>query len=495
MEATPPAAPYRTTYMAVRPADFEVESLRDKVTFIEKVLTDPNGRPCKPHEAQLDLLRNIASLTVAVTGRQWGKTTAMGWDATWFAVTHRHRKVYIIAPSLDQARIMFDEVAAYFRKAPLSALVEGKVRDYPFPYIKLKNGTEIHARGANSPQYIRGKRAHRAYVDEAAFIKDTVVDDVIEPMFTVTGSEVDSALVLISTPFGQGKFYDLHLECLNKQGIDPTNYRYHNFPSASNPYADKARLQRIMERVGKDSLTWKTEYLGQFADSDLRIFGEAELLAAAERMPHDEQGNEYLPAPYVAGHRYAMGVDLANMRDWFVSVLLDATNPLIIPAKLDRFQKKGYAHYKGVIRDNWNVYGHPETLIDATSLGENFVEELNDISAGGFKFSSTSKYDIVHELAGAINQGRLALPNDPNVLSEFRNFEYVITAAKNLKMEAKRGHDDIVMAFALATRQALTPQMLGWFSAVNSTPGIVPPPRRSRTLPGEDPFAILFKED
>ena len=87
-------------------------------------------------------------------------------------------------------------------------LLDGKIVDYPFPHFKLTNGTEVHGRGANSPQFIRGKRAHRVYGDEVAFIKDAVCEGVIEPMFTVTGQEPDSALILASTPFGQGYFYD-----------------------------------------------------------------------------------------------------------------------------------------------------------------------------------------------------------------------------------------------------------------------------------------------
>jgi hypothetical protein len=79
------------------------------------------------------------------------------------------------------------KVCAYapIHQAPLSYLVKGKVKDFPFPEVRLTNGTLITARGANSPQYIRGNHAHRVYVDEAAFVKDTVITDVIEPLLLV----------------------------------------------------------------------------------------------------------------------------------------------------------------------------------------------------------------------------------------------------------------------------------------------------------------------
>lgn len=460
----------------------------DKIAFIEKLLKHPNGDPIRPHPTQIEVLQNIARTTTLLAGRQWGKSTALGWDGAWFASTHANRQVFCIAPSLDQSRIIFNELASHFRKPPLSFLLDSKIVDYPFPHFKLINGTEVHGRGANSPQFIRGKRAHRVYGDEVAFIKDSVCEGVIEPMFTVTGQEPDSALILASTPFGQGYFYDTFQ--LGRDNSD--GFRSFQYTSEDNPFADKRFLERQKARYGEDSLIWRTEYLAQFVDSDNAVIPWADIKWAYENWPY----GDVFPLVATAGHKYVQGVDLANRRDWFVASVLDVTNPAQIAlARLDRMQQKDYPTYKAAVRANYASYYQPRTLIDATSLGESVVQDLADIYAEGYAFTGTAaKHEVVHELKRAFSEHRIVIPFNRDIVDELRFMEYKITPAKVVRIEASKGHDDIFMALSLGAHLALMPRELGLFMGVDLAPSRVataisaPTPGR----PYYDPFAELF---
>jgi phage FluMu gp28-like protein len=457
----------------------------DPVDFTEKLLRNRDGSPAKPHAGQIELLRGIEGLTVACCGRQWGKSVALGWYGTWYAVTHSNREVYIIAPTVDQSRIIFNEIAMHFRTAPLSALVE-KIKEYPFPQIKLKNGTNINGRGANSPEYIRGKPIHLALCDESAFFKDGVISQVIEPMFTVTGQMKHSGIVLISTPFGLGDFFDYAQRAKKGDGS-----RFHHFTSLDNPYANKKYLEGIRDEYGEDSLLWRTEYMAEFVDGDLAVFPWSQIKRAIERYPY-----ETFPIASVTGHKYVQGVDLANVRDYFVASVLDVSNPSLVPlVHYDQLQKKGYKHYKQVIRNNYKTYNKAKTIIDATSLGESVVEDLDDIRAEGYKFSNQSKYEIVHELVRMFQENRIAIPNDRKVVDELRFFAYEITKNKTLRMEAKRGHDDIVMSLSLAAHLALIPRSTGFFQSVDGFDPIYRQ-KHKKPLPKDfDPIAALFSFD
>jgi phage FluMu gp28-like protein len=462
------------------------EVTSDPVTFAQAFLKNPDGTAANPHDGQIELLRGLISvfLAVACCGRQWGKSVSMGWYVCWYVVTHRNRQVYIIAPTLDQARIIFNEVAYQFRNTELAALVVGKIKEYPFPCIKLANGSEIHARGANSPEYIRGKPIHLAILDEAAFFKDGVISKVIEPMFTVTGKMEHAGLIMISTPFGQGDFYDY----AQRAKADETA-RFFHYTSLDNPHANHSYLERIKKQYGEDSLLWQTEYLANFVDDDLAVIPWSYIKRAIERYPYDS-----FPRPPIEGHKYVQGVDLANVRDYFVASILDITDPSFVPlVHYDRLQKKGYAHYKKVVRANHQVY-HPKTLIDATSLGESVVEDLADIHAEGYKFSQQSKYEIVQELVRMFAENRIAIPNDRAIIDELRYFTYEITANKTLKMEARHGHDDIVMSLALAAHLALIPITLGFFGSVNGFDPLEQA-KAAQPPPDVDPFAELFKDE
>ncbi len=468
------------------------EVLTDPVAFCTALLKKPNGDPLVPHDGQIELLRNIAALTVCCCGRQWGKSVAMSIYATWFAVTHGNRQIFIVAPTLDQSRIIFNEIASHFRASPLSSLVVGKINEYPFPRIRLANGTEIHGRGANSPQFLRGKKCHLAIVDEAAFCKDQTLTDVIEPMMTVTGKEKDSGIILISTPFGLGAFHEYYQAA--RKETDGTSHAFH-YPSESNPHADVRFLAKVKKRYGADSITWRTEYLAEFVDDDLAVFPAAQIKWAYENYPYIEGDNfekPRFPIPPEPKHTYKQGVDLANVRDYFVSTMFDVTNSTTVAlVSLVRSQKRGYTYYKQVIRDQHRMYNNAETLIDATSLGESVVEDLGDIEALGYKFSQQSKYEAVSELARMFAEHRLVIPFDRDIIAELRNFSYIYTKSKNVRMEARSGHDDIVMSLALAAHLALLPRTLGLFQGFD--PDFTPKPALP-TEPGYDPWHELFND-
>jgi phage terminase large subunit-like protein len=487
--------------MAKRPAPYEFprSALADPVEFAHTFLIDRNGNPLRLHDGQIELLHGIQRYTVIAAGRQWGKSTSMGVEATWFGATHANRQIWIIAPSLEQSRIIFDEIVYHFSHPPLSYLVKGKIKEYPFPQITLVNGTQFHARGANSPQYIRGNRSHLTIIDEAAHMKDKVITDAIEPMMTVTGQEPGSAQIMISTPFGRGAFYDAYMAAkVRGDGA------YFHYTSLDNPYADQENLERIKQRYGESSFLWQTEYMAEFLDDDMSVFPWKDVQWAYENYPYVTPKTGRIQFPYqpLSGHRYLQGTDLANQRDFFVSAILDGTDAEAgILVRYDRWQRRGYSAAKRNIRDNYARYNHARTLIDATTLAESVVEDLHDIRAEGYKFTgSTAKYEIVQELARSFSEHKLRIPQDQTLLDELRYFAYSITPSKNLKIEASQGHDDTVMALALANHLFIERRGRILVAGVGSPNQYRRPPApkpNHRPKPGEwvDPFAEAFKMD
>jgi hypothetical protein len=469
------------------PAPVDTALLKsDPVYFTAHVLKRLDGSPAVPHPAQEILLRGIRRMSVAACGRQFGKSEGLGYYATWYAATKPNKRIYIIAPTVDQARIIFNEIARHFRTT-LKGLVRGKVVDYPFPKIILKNGTEIHGRGANSPQFIRGKNAHLIIGDEASFFKDKTLTDVIQPMQTVTGKDPDAALILISTPFGEGAFKQFFEEAhqAEEQGEvgvtslgDAWAYgvsaqeSWFQFPSSANPHADEKFLARTKARYGEDSLLWRTEYLAEFADDELQVIPWKHIKWAYEHFPgYEEASLPDFPIPPKVGHRYVQGDDLANRNDYFVSAIFDTSDPAaVIFSEMVRYRGRGYTQIKASIAAGYQRFHQAPTLVDATSLGESVVEDLNlqGVPAQGYKFTNQSKHEIVQELARMFAEHRLLIPYDQTIISELRYFEYDITPAGVVRMEAKRGHDDIVMAMALAAHLALLPHEVGWFQAVEA---------------------------
>jgi hypothetical protein len=90
-------------------------------------------------------------------------------------------------------------------------------------------------------------------------------------------------------------------------------------------------------------------------------------------------------------------------------------------------------------------------LCDATGVGDPIVEELQ--SKGGnykaFKFTSSTKQQIMEGLALAIQQRKIRFPEGP-IAQELREFEYQYTRT-GVRYSAPEGlNDDCVCALALA---------------------------------------------
>ncbi len=451
-----------------KPEPISQEILDDPVAFIEAFCINSKGEPAVLFDSQKEVLAGLGFYTILACGRQWGKSSLIGWYVTWFICTHPNRLAMCVAPALDQSKIIFSVVARQFRQGPLKHLLKGKVKNSPFPELELTNGSRLIGRGANSPQYIRGNSPHLVVIDEAAFVKNGTIKE-LEPLMTVTGKEADSGIICTSTPFGLGEFYELY----DNASTEPGAYRRrHHFTSFDTPLADLTFLEEMRLYHGEDSPIWRTEYLAQFIGDEMAVFSQADIEFARDAWPYLDEatGNPIYPMEYINGHTYCSGVDLANTSDFFVQTLLDITDPTqCVLSNFYRLQNYGYDFYKEQVRKHWRDYNRPETLIDATTLAEVFVEDLKDIGAKGYKFTGTqAKYDAVQSLVKMFSERRLAIPPEPELMRELHYFTYSITKSKKIKMEAKRGHDDIVMALALAAILVATPHALGTFMAVDA---------------------------
>lgn len=449
---------------------------KDPVDFAKQFLRKADGAVWTPHPAQANILRGVKRTTTCVTGRQFGKSEGFAGYAAWFGATHSHRNVWIFAPTLEQAKIIFNEIAQFFRNRPLADMVDGKIMNSPFPHFKLKNGTEYQCRGLNSPNNGRGNRAHLAIIDEAAFVKDGSIREVVEPMFTVTGKAQDSAMVLVSTPFGSGEFKG---KWDNYREENPRQARF-QYTSFDNPYADLEFLEEVKQQYGEDSALWQAEYMGVFQDDELAVFSTSDIKRAYEAW----QEGQRFPIPCIDGHRYVQGLDLANRHDYFVSTILDTTNRnQCVLSYMDRFRKRGYPFYKSRARSNFKTYNRARTIIDATSMGESVAQDLTDISVIPYTIGTNAdKWEIVQECSRMFQEGRIVIPFHKDIIAELTYFRYKVNpGGQTMGMEAPRGkHDDIVLSLSLGAHLAAVPVMVGQARSV-SLPG-APTPKKATDL-------------
>src|SRR5579875_839918 len=137
----------------------------------------------------LDEARRLA----VCAGRQIGKSFMTSAKAIWYAFTHGNTKTLIVSPSLRQSIMMFDTVMSLIESQPL---LINSVRHFTRTKITLKNGSTIIALPCGpTGKTIRGQNASLIVVDEAAFVPEGVISEVILPMLATTRGTV----IMLST--------------------------------------------------------------------------------------------------------------------------------------------------------------------------------------------------------------------------------------------------------------------------------------------------------
>jgi hypothetical protein len=402
----------------------------------------------RPHPTQREWLLDDSPVKVAACGRRWGKTEAQAVDAATFALARPGSVQVIVAPTYDQARLIGGGVERLLTASPLTRRL---VRIRRTPYLQLTvTGSVVSARSADDDgRSLRGHRADRAMVDEAAFVADSVIADVVQPMLADTGGQ----LILISTPCGRNHFW----RAWNAGQQGGGRIRSFRFPSEANPHISRDYIRH--QRAELPETVFRTEYLAEFLDAASCIFAWQDVRDCAALWSRTPDPPE---------RRVVAGVDWARYSDFTACAALDAGAFPWRVAALDRFQ--GLSWDAAVERTAGFVErtGAIAVLCDSTSLGDPLLEQLDrrlarsrlGAAAEGLVFTAHSKRDIIEHLCLRIARREIALPPPEDASAgalhrELLAFQREARASGSVSYSAPPGeHDDCVIALALAAWRA-----------------------------------------
>ncbi len=418
-------------------------SIADPVAFAKLVY---GFRQISPKHAEL--LRMNSEINIIVAGRRFGKTTYLAAKAFHFALLHRNATVLITAPSVDQARIYFDLLTSALEKHPfdedkphpLKSFI-AEVKNAPFPEVYLTNGSKLLVRStARGGRYLRGRKVHAVFVTEAAFVDDDVFENVIMPMRLDTKAKI----YLESTPYARNFFFKLYQE-----GLRENNEYIKSFHATvyDNPWIDKDEIEKQREKLPEN--VFSQEYMAEFVDDGKAVFTWNLLKRAFD--------DDYEPLGYVPGHKYVIGLDIAQVQDYTVFIVLDITREPYKIAEILRFNNTTYDEIIDWANELSEKYmEHPErslgyapVYVDATTVGRPIAEKIKN--AVPITLSIRSKTEIIENLQLLIAQNKLKLPPSEQLLrDELRYYKYD-EGSKTIRMSApKNFHDDMVIALALA---------------------------------------------
>jgi len=375
----------------------------------------------QPHKNQELVLNSKARFRVIMAGRRWGKSELSQIEIIVHALNGE--QVFYITPTYQLARVFFEQLSKCVpfeaNKSELS--------------IKFPNGGAVYFFTGERLDNLRGRKFHFGVIDEASFIPNLEEGwlNSIRPTLT----DYKGRALFISTPKGKNFFYSLFL----KSG-EP-DWESFKFTTYDNPYIDRGEIDDA--RTQLPQVVFEQEYMANPAENASNPFGSSYIKQCTFELSHEPP--------------IAFGVDLAKAVDWSVIIGLDKNGSV---CHFERFQKD-WRQTKLVIQNLPKV----PVLVDSTGVGDPIFEDLQreGVLVTGFKFTSTSKQQLMEGLASAIQQRKITFP-EGYITNELEVFEYQYTAT-GVRYSAPQGfHDDCVMALGLAWQHYTRNQAQGKYS-------------------------------
>lgn len=396
-----------------------------------------------PHPAQREWMLDTHPVKVAACGRRWGKTESLAVETAALALLHPGFRQVVVAPTLDQASILFERTAELLHTFAEQTGAKISLRTTPYPRLRI-NESEITARsGYRQARSLRGRSAHRIVVDEAAYLDAEVIPQVLMPML----ADTEGQMVLLSTPFGRNHFWEWFV-----RGQSGEVCRSFRFPTASNlrisPNFLKMQKQLLTERQ------FAIEYEAQFVDDVEAVFPQQVIEACV-----DASLCEAKPAsvPTVAG------LDWGRYRDFTALVILREERGRLQAVFTGRLPATSWQVQTERLVCSIGEWWVRAVCCDATGIGDPLTESLQtrlseskmNVHLEPVVFTASAKRTLVESLALAMERRRIAIPPHPDLLRELHAFSASRTASGHIRLQARGSeHDDLVIALALAYRAA-----------------------------------------
>ena len=395
-----------------------------------------------PHKGQQEVLEADGREVMVVAGRRWGKSAISGYIIVKMFLEKLldikrgetdSVKIWIVAPTYELANKVFEYVVkfllAYDKK--FGQFVQSR----PQAAIRISESIWIQCKSTTEPMGLLGEELDLQVVDEAALIPEQIYHQYLKP----TTLSRKGKVIFIGTPRGRG-WFESKFYYLKERGQAFT------FKSTDGVSIAPEELEEVRKTTPK--LLFQQEYEAEFVSEAGMVFRNVpEVTVSAQHILRDAE----------AGHKYIMGVDLAEVQDFTAITVIDAESHEVV--HFDRFQGKDYPMQKDHISLKAQRYNNARIILDTTGVGKPIYEDLrkSGLFAEDYTFSGKSKEELIGKLIVFLEEKYIKIPDITVLQDELKAFEYKYInektgeRLKTIKYGAPSGyHDDTVISLALA---------------------------------------------
>ncbi|QEC78757.1 terminase large subunit domain-containing protein [Mucilaginibacter ginsenosidivorax] len=374
----------------------------------------------KLHPKQQSVWNSKAKIKVLSCGRQSGKSYLAKCIALRYMV--EGKKVAYFCHKFDLSKTFYNELLTHIPQSLVKRQNSSSLS------IELITGGKIQFYSGIATDTIRGNTLNLVLVDEAAFYPN--LEESYNEHISPTLARYNGDIIFLSSPRGRGYFHSLYTKGVEGE----PNYQSWHFTCYDNPHLSAEYIEQKRKELPK--AVFAQEYLAEEMANADNPFGTDNINANIAELSKN-------PA-------ICYGIDIARGKgengDWTVIIGVDKDNHV---SYLDRFQAPYWQIKDKIARLPANVL----KILDSTGIGDPIEEELvmTVSNLQGFKFTATSKPQLMIELIKDVEQGSIKYPL--SVAGEMHNFQYTYSSTGHIKYAAaKNFKDDQIMALALANK-------------------------------------------
>ena len=367
---------------------------------------------------QRAIIDSAARYTVTEASTKTGKTAShIVWLLEQALQLKKHQSCWWVAPVYIQAEIAYNRMKNQINDKKFFTSNETKLR------LTTPHGAHIYFKTAEKPDNLYGDDVYSAVFDE----------------FTRAREEAWYALrSTLTKTNGKCKFIG------NVKGRKNWGWRLAQKAKAGEPNFEYFKITAY--DAVKEGLITEAEVQQAKRDLPENVFKELYLAEPSEDGANPF-GMDYIKRQIRSlsnGKPIIYGIDLAKSVDWTAVIGLDSNGYI---CELHRFQMDWELTKMKIIE----IVDKTPTIIDSTGVGDPIVESLQRMRNNfeGFKFTSTSKQQIMEGLAAGLQQGRTSVIEGVH-RNELESYEFEYTRT-GVKYTCPAGlHDDTVCAHAIA---------------------------------------------